>query len=173
MEPNQTIKALQTAIQMEMDGKQYYLKMSLQSSNEPGRKLLAALAAEEDLHRRKFEEIFDAIRQKKGWPVTDFKPDGGSGLRTIFIQAAAVKPGGKALVTELDAVKTAMDMENKTFDFYTSQSKIASYPAEKDFYEALATQEREHHLILLDYYQYLKDPSGWFTIKERHSLDGG
>ncbi|GAI26187.1 unnamed protein product, partial [marine sediment metagenome] len=42
-----------------------------------------------------------------------------------------------------------------------------------DFYETLAAEEREHHLILLDYYEYLKDPAGWFVKKEHPSLDGG
>ncbi|GAH21770.1 unnamed protein product, partial [marine sediment metagenome] len=29
------------------------------------------------------------------------------------------------------------------------------------------------HLVLLDYYEYLKDPAGWFVRKEHPSLDGG
>jgi rubrerythrin len=174
LEQDRAIQALKTAIQMEIDGKQYYLKISRQSGNETGKKLLASLAAEEDIHRQKFEQIYEAIRQKKAWPMTDFRPDGGSGLRTIFAQATQeINTKVKAPQTELAAVKTAMDMENKTFDFYTSQSKVATYPAEKDFYQALASQEREHHLILLDYYEYLKDPAGWFVTKEHHSLDGG
>jgi hypothetical protein len=37
----------------------------------------------------------------------------------------------------------------------------------------VAAEEREHHLILLDYYEYLKDPAGWFVKKEHPSLDGG
>jgi hypothetical protein len=37
----------------------------------------------------------------------------------------------------------------------------------------LAAQEGEHHLILLDYYEFLKDPAAWFVQKEHPSLDGG
>jgi len=33
--------------------------------------------------------------------------------------------------------------------------------------------DRKIDIILLDYYEYLKDPAGWFTKKERPSLDGG
>lgn len=174
MEQNQTVQALKTAIRMEIDGKEYYLKISQQSSNEAGKQLLASLAAEEDIHRQKFEEIYEAIRHKKAWLATGFKPDGGKGLRTLFARATQeVGAKVKAPQTELASVKTAMDMENKTYDFYTSRSQVAAYPAEKDFYQALASQEREHHLILLDYFEYLKDPAGWFVTKEHHSLDGG
>ncbi len=173
-EQNKTLKALQIAIQMEIDGKEYYLKASQESSNELGKKLLESLASEEDFHRQKFEEIYSTIRNKKAWPTTDFQPDGGKRLRTIF--ARATKEMGssiKSLATELDTIQTAMDLENKTYDFYKSQGGNATYDAERGFYETLAAEEREHHIILLDYYEYLKDPAGWFVKKEHPSLDGG
>lgn len=173
-EQDKTLEALQISIQMEIDGKEYYLKASQKSSNELGKKLLRSLAAEEDIHRQKFEEIYNAIRNKQAWPVTDFRPDGGKRLRTIFARATEEMGSNiKASATELDAVQTAMDMENKTYDFYKSQTQNATHDAERGFYETLTAEEREHHLILLDYYEYLKDPAGWFVTKEHPSLDGG
>jgi len=173
-EQDKTLEALQIAIQMEIDGQEYYLKASQESNNELGKKLLESLATEEDIHRQKFEEIYDAIQSKKAWPTTDFQPDGGKRLRTIFAKATEEMGSNiKALATELDVVQTAMDMENKTYDFYKSQGKNANYDTEKGFYESLAAEERGHHLILLDYYEYLKDPAGWFVKKEHPSLDGG
>jgi len=173
-EQGKTLEALQIAIQMETDGKEYYLKASQESSNKLGETLLQSLAVEEDVHRQKFEKIYNAIRNKKAWPLTDFQPDGGKRLRTIFARATEESGSNvKAPATELDAIQTAMDMENKTYDFYESQRKDATYDAERDFYETLAAEEREHHLILLDYYEYLKDPASWFVKKEHPSLDGG
>lgn len=173
-EQSKTLEALQFAIQMEIDGKEFYLKASRKSSNDFGKKLLNTLALEEDLHRQIFEQIYDAISKDKAWPETGFQPDGGRALKTIF--ARALEEGSldiKAPITELDSVQAAMIMENKTYDFYKSQGKDATYRAEIDFYEALAAQEREHYLILLDYYEFLKDPAAWFVDKEHPSLDGG
>jgi len=151
---NKIMEALQIAIQMEIDGKEYYLKASQKSSNELGKRLLESLAAEEDIHRQKFEEIYNAIRNKKDWPITDFQPDGGKRLRTIFARTTEeMGPNIETHTTELDAIQTAMDMENKTFDFYKSQEQRATYDAERDFYQTLAAEEREHHLVLLDYYE--------------------
>jgi len=173
-ERDKTLEALQIAIQMETEGKVYYLKASRASSNELGKQLLQRLAGEEDIHRQKFEEIYDTIRNKKAWPGTDFQPDGGQRLRTIFPEVVAdVGLNVKAPDTELDAVATAMDLENKTHDFYKRQAENASYGAERNFYESLAAEERIHHLVLLDYYEYLKDPAGWFVKTEHPSLDGG
>lgn len=172
-EQDKTLEALQIAIQMEVDGKEFYLKASQESSNELGKKLLQSLAAEEDIHRQKFSEIYNSISSKKDWPETHFQPDGGRRLRTIFAQA--IEKGSKdvkALNTELDAVQTAMEMENKTHDFYKGQGRITNYDAERAFYETLAAEEREHHLVLLDYFEYLKDPAAWFVKKEHPLLDG-
>jgi rubrerythrin len=174
IEQDRTLEGLKIAVQMEIDGKEYYLKASQKSSNELGKRLLSSLAAEEDVHQQKFEEIYDAIRNKRAWPVTDFQPDGGRRLRSVFVTAIE-EMGANVKVhdTELDAVQTAMDMESKTYDFYKSQSKGAAYDAERHFYETVAAEEKQHHLVLLDYYEYLKDPAGWFVKKEHPSLDGG
>jgi len=173
-EQDKTITALKTAIQMEIDGKEYYLKTSRESSNALGQNLLRSLAAEEDIHRQKFEQIYATIRNKNIWPATDFTPDGGSGLRTVFARTTEeMSSAVDVSTTELDAVQKAMTMENKTYDFYKEQGERATYDAERELYEALVIQEREHYLILLDYYEFLKYPAAWFVEKEHPSLDGG
>ena len=172
-EQDDTLAALQTALQMEIDGKEYYLKLSRESNNELGKKLLQSLAAEEDIHHRKFEEIYNAIQSKKVWPVTDFQPDGGKRLRTVFARVTeAMDSDIKTAASEVDHVQIAIDMENKTYDFYQGEGRNAIHDDERDFYRALAGEEREHCLILTDYREYLKDPMGWFVAKE-HRLDAG
>tara|TARA_B100000315_G_scaffold214542_1_gene213209 strand:+ start:590 stop:1054 length:465 start_codon:yes stop_codon:yes gene_type:complete len=151
-EQDKTLETLQIAIQMELDGKEYCLKVSLESSNELGKKLLQSLAAEEDIHRRIFGEIYEAIRNKKVWPITDFQSGGGQGLRAIFSRATEEMDSTiKVSTTEFDAIQKAMDMENKTYDFYKNQLKNVACDAGRDFYEAPAAQERGHHMVLLDY----------------------
>ncbi|MFC2012803.1 ferritin family protein [Chloroflexota bacterium] len=173
-EQKKTEQALKMAIQMEVDGKKYYRKASGNSANQLGRELFQSLADEEDVHRRKFEEIYAVIHSKQGWPATDFQPDRGKRLKTIFSRAVEeLNPDTKTPATEIDAAETAMNMENKTFDFYQSQAGSAAGDAERAFYETLAAEEREHHMVLLDYYEYLNDPASWFVQKEHPSLDGG
>ena len=172
-EQDATLEGLQTALQMEIDGKEFYLKSSKASKNKLGKELLKKLSAEEDIHREIFKKIYDTIKNKKGWPDAKFSGDGGKGLRTIFAKALEVMdPSVNSMPEELDAVKTGMDMENKTYDYYNSQEKQAAYDAEKHLYESLAMQESEHYRILLDYYEFLKDPSGWFVKSEHTAVDG-
>jgi rubrerythrin len=169
-EQSQTIEAVKTAVQMEIDGKEFYLQAAQASLNNLGKKLFTQLAAEEDLHRQKFEAIFEAIQARKPWPEVHITLDGGKHLQTLF---ASASKNVQSSVSELEAVQTAMAMEKKTRDFYRDRGKKASFEAEKDYYRALEQQEAAHHAALLDYYEYMKDPAAWFTVKERHSLDGG
>ena len=173
-EQDATLEGLKTALQMEIDGKEFYLKASKTSQNKLGKELLKKLAAEEDAHREVFKNIFNKIKNKKGWPEVKFKPDGGKGLKTLFAEAVKKMDNNvNAIPAELDAVKTAMDMENKTLDFYRGRSAKTTHEAEKQLYDAVAIQESEHHRVLLDYYEFLKDPAAWYVQKEHTSVDGG
>jgi rubrerythrin len=53
------------------------------------------------------------------------------------------------------------------------RSSLAAYSGEKELYEEIAAQEKEHHRVLLDYFEFLKNPASWFVEKEHSSVDGG
>jgi len=173
-EQDTTLAALQSAIQMEIDGKEFYLKSGKVSTNDLGKKLLTKLAGEEDIHRKVFEGIYKKISANKGWPETKISQDRIQGLKTLFAEAIkAMGKDTKTIPTELGAVQTAMDMENKTYDFYKKRRGLATYSGEKQLYEEIAAQEKEHHRLLLDYFEFLKNPAAWFVQREHSSVDGG
>lgn len=163
-------KAVQCAMQMEVDGKEYYMKTGSQCRSEVGKKLMAALADAEDVHRKKFESIFEAIRSKKAWPAV--KLPQGKAIKTIFAEALAgekAEPANPS--TELDAVDKAIRMEIESYDYYVGRSKQAAAGPEKEFYEAVAGEEHEHQMTLLDYKEFLADPAAWFVRTEHPTFD--
>ena len=169
-----TLEGLQYAIQMEVDGKEYYQKASQESGNELGKQLFQWLSAEEDKHRQRFEAIYNAIKNKEAWPEVAIQSQRGERLGTLFSRALETADANvKDVPAELHAIDKAMDIENKTHSFYKLQGEKAAYGAEKKLYEALAAEERGHYLTLVDYREYLIDPAGWFRKAEHHSLDGG
>jgi rubrerythrin len=173
-EQDKILEALEIAIDMENDGKECYLQASQESGNEVGRQVLQSLALEEDNHRQKFLEIYQSMQKKKEWPAIDFQPDKGEKLRALFARTCnEIGIDIKSVDTEFNAINTAIEKEKKSYDFYERQSQKATYDTERDFYKALAAEERDHELILNDYYEYLSDPVDWFTKTEHHSLDGG
>jgi len=173
-EARKMMEVLQSAIQMEVEGKEFYQQASQKSSNKLAREIFQRLAAEEDDHRKKFEEIYEALKKGQDWPVTKLSSRGGKQLRSIF--AEATKDLGdkiKIAKSEFEAIETAIAMELETYELYRSRSEQSTFPLERRFYQALAAEERGHHLTLLDSHEYLIDPAGWFAGKEHSSLDGG
>jgi rubrerythrin len=173
-EQEKTLDALRIAVRMEIDGKEFYIRSSQNSRNKMGQKLLKSLAEAEDEHRRKFISIYEAIRDEKAWPEITLKPGLTANISTVFAAATKrIAAGVKPLAEELDAVQIAMQMENKTLDFYKSRETSSTSETERKFYKSIAAEEREHHLILENYYEFLKNPADWFVKNEHHSLDGG
>jgi rubrerythrin len=172
-EQARTMEVLKLAVQMEVDGKEFYQKASRRSSNKLAKELFKQLAKEEDIHRKKFEEIYKVFKRGQNWP--DVEPPGEKGKKIKSLFAEATRALGSRFTiaeSELEAIKVAMDMEVKSYNLYHSRSRESALPVEKRFYEALAGEERGHHLALLDSYEYLSDPAGWFTTTEHWSLDG-
>lgn len=172
-EQDKILEALQYALQMEIDGKAFYLKSAEESSNELGKKLFESLAEQEDYHRQKFEKIYENIKKSNDWPEVDFTADGGKTPRTIFAQETGKSaPSIDVKQTELDAVQTAITLEDKSYDFYRDHAEKAGPGAERDFFETIAAEEKEHKLILLDYYEFIQNPAAWHVNAEHPSLDG-
>jgi rubrerythrin len=172
-EQARTIKVLQLAVQMEADGKEFYQKASQKSSNKLAKELFHQLANEEDVHRKKFVEIYKALKRGQHWPDLEPPSEKGGKIKSLFAEATkALGSKFKVAESEFEAIKMAMDMEVRSYNLYHSRSKQSTLAVEKRFYETLTGEERGHHLALLDAYEYLSDPTGWFTKKEHWSLDG-
>ena len=172
-EQAKTIEVLQLAVRMEVDGKKFYQKASKKSSNKLAKELFRQLASEEDDHRKKVVEIYEALRRGRNWPDVEPPSEKGKRIKSLFAEATkALGSTFKVAESEFEAIKIAMDMEVKSYNLYYSRSKESTLPVEKQFYQTLAGEERGHHLALLDSYEYLSDPTGWFTKTEHWSLDG-
>ncbi len=169
-----TSQALEFALKMEKEGREFYLKAGQKSQNELGKKLFLSLADAELEHMEKINKIYDVLKVVTKWPDENVTFIKGKHLQTIFTQA--IDNLGKLVkVTsdELDALKMGMELENKGLIFYLDSSSKAASQGEKQFYQALVVEERSHYMLLMDSYEYLSDPAAFFVRKERHSLDGG
>jgi rubrerythrin len=168
-----TIKILRLAVGMEEDGKKFYQKASRKSSNKLGKELFQQLAKEEDVHRKKFEEIYKALKRGQNWLDVELQSGKDAKIKSLFTEATkALDSKFEVAESEFQVIKTAMDMEIRSYNLYHSRSAESTLPVEKQFYKTLAGEERGHHLALLDFYEYLSNPTGWFTKKEHWSLNG-
>jgi rubrerythrin len=168
------IEILQSALQLEIDGKAFYEEASRQMNDTLGKELFQWLAKQEDNHRRKFQQIYSTIKDNKSWPDMDTKPVDKKRVETMFSKALANLKQGKALpATEVGIIDKALAMEHKTYDIYLERSKAGLSGTEKGFYQSLASEENAHYMYLIDYKEYVADPVNYFTKSEKHSMDAG
>ncbi|MGA9048303.1 MAG: ferritin family protein [Dehalococcoidia bacterium] len=172
-EQQRLVKALKYAIQMEVDGKQYYTLVSQEITDRIGKDLYSYLAEQEDHHRKKFEAIYKSTANKLGWPTDVVQPAQTFKLATLFSKALKDEnKTGKPNQYALDATAKAVNMEIKSRDFYNEQAHKSTTAVEKKFFSCIAAEEQGHYLALVDYKEYISDPVGWFTRTEHPHLDG-
>jgi rubrerythrin len=170
-EQQELLTALLEAEKMEVEGKEFYLKMSLNSVNERGRQLFRILAEEEDNHRQDFRQIYQSLLSEKETPDLDFPPEKENRLHSLFPQTVEeVEKEIKAPKAELEAIDTAIGMEKQGIDFYFSQASKAYSPKVRRFYRELVLEEKRHKATLEDYRKYVIDPAGWLVSKTMPSL---
>ncbi len=164
---------LKKALEIEVAEKGYYEKAAASATNALARKLFERLAFEEDAHAKKFRELEVQLTRSDDWPSVEAPSWQGEELKLVFAGLKSASPQEVQVArTELDAMRDAMGRELQAYDMYRTRSAESTSPAENKFYSILAGEERMHHLALLDAYEYLTDPAGWFTVKEKWTLEG-
>ena len=168
------MKSLEIAIKMEVEGKEFYQSASEKSGDSLGKALFSRLAMEEDFHAAKAREIADSLKEGDKPLAIEESLDNGEKLNSIFAEAISdIETKREVASNEFEVIKIALDMEEKTRKFYEDQSEKAINEFERRFFESLKREERGHYLALVDYQEYLIDPTNWFTKSEHISLDGG
>jgi len=171
---NKCLEALDFALKFEREGKEFYEKAAKITDNPLGKEIFQTLAKEEVLHMKKIEEVYQNIEKEGGWDQRITAICDSKLLKTAFAEAMEkIDTEIKASTSDLDALKKAMEMEERGENLYKDLADKAVDPLEKRFYLTLSVEERSHFLVILDSYDYLSDPSGWFAKKERSGLDGG
>jgi len=168
------METLKKAMAIEVKEKGFYLAAAESAINPQAKQLFERLALEEDAHAEKFKAVEAELKKGGDWPAIAAPAWQGSHLKAVVSAfSKGVDPKDIAVArSELDAMKQAMAKELEAYDMYRTRAGETGSQAEKKFYTTLAGEERVHHLALLDSYEYLTDPAGWHTVKEKWSLEG-
>jgi len=167
MVTKERLAALTRAIELEVEGRRFYLDAAGRSQNEFGKSVFNFLAAQELKHQEKIKDIYNRVEKDGQWP-TMFIP--AHVEQPVFTPQAAKEISGAE--GEREAIKTAMGLEDDSINYYDGLSRKAQEHFEKKFFAALSLEERGHYLMLLDMMEYLDDPQGWFERKEKSQLEG-
>lgn len=166
------LQALKDAIQMEVDGRQFYLEAAKRVQNEGVRQILEYLAESEIYHIEKFTEIYRSLQKENKWTeeLAEFKPPKSEPYACVLALAKAGEgTGGRE---DLEALRTGIKMEECTIDYYTKLARETNIPLARRFFMSLAHEERGHYMMLLDMHNYLSDPADWFYVHQMSHVDG-
>lgn len=163
--------ALKKAIEMEKEGKQFYLKSAEKVKSLLARKIFEELAREEDYHIKMINKVYENLKTNnslKDWITTT----GASGdIEKVFKDSLVEK--AKTSKNDINALRFALELEEKSTKYYEKLAGKAGNTFERRFYLALSYEERGHYLRIMDSIEYLSDPAGWHFVKQGAMVDGG
>ena len=160
-------EAVAVAIQLETDGMKFYEGASGKTADPFGKRMFLSLVEDEKRHLKLLHDIAKDI------PPMD-ECDAGAvfkgAVRTIFKEVTDnLQKRLEADPDDVEAVKIAMEFEEKGYKFYEKAAQEATDENEKKLFDVLAVEENGHWAILEDTYTYLTAPEQW-DIRENPPL---
>ena len=167
---NDTMKILKTAIEIEDNGLEIFLKFARQTKDETGKNMFIRLALDEMQHRRILEQQFTKLAE-------------GQALKNIEIPKSEVekiapkirekqqRTRGESGLKEIDALNTALDLEKKASKFFRDQAEAVNEPEAKALFIRLAEWEEAHFDIIQAELDSIQGTGFWFGIPE-FQMDG-
>jgi rubrerythrin len=166
------LQALKDAVQMELEGRQFYLEAAKKVTSAGVREILEYLADSEKYHIEKFNQIYLSLQKDPAWTeaLAAFQPPKHEPY--VCVLAMAKEEQGSGGQDDLAALRTGIKMEECSIDYYTKLARETKIPLARRFFMSVAHEERGHYLILMDMHNYLSLPEDWFYVKEMGHVDG-
>ncbi len=166
------LQALKDAVRMELEGRQFYLEAAGKVQNPGVRQILEYLAESEKYHIDKFNEIYRDLEKDPAWTesMAAFNPPRHEPYICVLAMAQADQETGGQ--DDLQALRTGIQMEDCSIDYYTKLARESKNPLARRFFMSVAHEERGHYLTLMDMHNYLTLPEDWFYVKQMSNVDG-
>jgi rubrerythrin len=173
MNEKERLNTLETALKNESFEHEFYLKHAEKTNNPLGKAMFKRIADDELEHCERLKELHDIWQKQDKWPETIPLKVNRTNIKEILTNTIqGIDKTAKSQAGDLDAIKIAIDFEDKGVQFYRRLSDAVTDPKEKEFFELLSGIENEHYLSLKEAEEYFIDPASWFRNAEHHGLDG-
>jgi len=165
------LKALELALQMEEDGRQYYLEAGARCQNRVARATFTWLADLEFQHMKAIRHFNAELTRSGTWgTVSPDLPEAAEWVlqsQNLFRDALAeVDEHVPAEATDSDALDHGMELELRTRDYYQKCLEGAADPMAHRFFEGLRDAEYKHYELLENTKLYLDNPDVFFEQNE-------
>lgn len=141
------------AMQMELDGRHFYLDLAEKTKNTGIKNILAMLAESESKH---YNTILSMQRNDKTQYSTD--SESLTEVKNIFERMKEEKKEFDVDVSQVEFYKKALEIETNSEKFYLERADEEKAPNRKEIFLTLANEEKNHCVILKNIVNFAEAP---------------
>lgn len=145
---------LKFALQMELDGKNFYHKLALHVKDSSHKKALLSLANDEEKHYHQIEAMLETDLNK------DLDTEQLVGLQNVFQEQVFVVDYEQLSIIEI--YQLALRFEELSVLFYRELAANSMDKAVKTVFIQLSEEEEMHRLQIWQLIQLLNRPEEWY-----------
>ncbi len=155
----------QYAMQMELDGRHFYLDLAKKTNNTGLKNILTMMADSEAKH---YNVILNMQKNDKAQFSTDTEIL--TNAKNIFMKMKEEK-GVASEISQVEFYKKALDVEKKSTKFYMEKADEEKDPHRKEIFLKLADEEKDHCVLLENLVNLVSQPDNWIENSEWYSMD--
>lgn len=154
--------AYDLALELELEGKQYYLSQAAATNDLELIKLFHMLADDEQKHY----DIVKTLKEKNPKSSVYVSAKSVTEAKKIFADKVGAGFIFKAEVNRLEAYEHAINQEIESYKLYKNLAEQAETDEEKQLFNRLAKEERGHQIILENLLVLIRRPYDWVESAE-------
>ena len=168
MQNEELTQVLEKSLNMEKEGRKFYLEGAERIKNSLGRRMLLRLAEDELTHINKINEIFDSLSKNRLSEIKIDEPKIAE-FQEIFNRMRSQMQDALTDLTETgvddtEIINIALELESHAKFYYEEASEKATDQNIKEFYKRLAIEEKSHYELLQNTHKYLENPALFFGM---------
>jgi len=153
------------AMQMELDGRHFYLDLAKKTKNAGIKSVLTMMAESEAKH---YNVILDMQKNDK----TEYSKDVEvlTKIKNIFAKMKEEKEIDVD-VSQVEFYKKASEIEADSEKFYLERADEEKDPHRKEIFLTLANEEKGHCILLENLVNLVSQPDSWIENSEWYNID--
>ena len=153
------------AMQMELDGRHFYLDLAKKTKNAGIKSVLTMMAESEAKH---YNVILDMQKNDK----TEYSKDVEvlTKIKNVFSKMKEEKEIDVD-VSQVEFYKKALEIEADSEKFYLERADEEKDPHRKEIFLTLANEEKGHCILLENLVNLVSQPDSWIENSEWYNID--
>ena len=152
------------AMQMELDGRNFYLELAGKADDQGLQSILEMLAADEMKH---YNILQDMKIKKPSMAKTEVLDN----AKNVFGEMRNKGEDKSFPTAQVELYKKAQEIDEKSRVFYIEKEKEVEKAYQKKLFRRIAEEEKKHYVLLGNIISFISRPKEWLENAEWYHLD--